>query len=91
MEDKTIWQLSWQERYNLSRELAVRAIESGLSTFICVVDSKYKSTIWNEAKRKLKRRNINLNWNMPMKNKEVKRLQGELYEEFLLNQIIHDT
>lgn len=53
MEDKTIWQLSWKERYDFSLELAIRAVEKNMPTFICFVDNKYKSTIWNEAKKKV--------------------------------------
>ena len=63
--NKPVKEMTWQELYDGSVALAERAITRGQSVFICLVDKKYKQTIWNTAQ----------------KNVNEKREQGLLFRE----------
>lgn len=52
-DERLVSNLKWQQQYEESINLAVRAIENNLPTFVCLVDKKYKQTIWNEALKRI--------------------------------------
>lgn len=53
--EKLLRDATWQERYDLSVENAILTYERNQpkEMFWCLVNKKYKTTIWNEAIKKV--------------------------------------